>query len=130
MFQERLSVTLTVTIGGAAHTIPGANVRVVELDLLSYGFTGEVEFLVTDDQAFGGGTTDTLITDFIKPDLIEIELSVAASHSSPETSDAILPIAVKGLGTARSVEERTDAHVEGLTVLWRVYRVAFADPAR
>jgi hypothetical protein len=130
MFHERLSVTLTVTIGGSAHTIPGANVKLVELDLLSYGFTGVVELLVTDDKAVGGGETDTLITDFIKPDLIEVELSVAASHSSPETSEAILPIAVKGIGTARSVEERTDAHVEGLKVLWRVYRIAFADPAR
>ena len=75
-FADRLAVTLTLSIGGTSHVIAGGGVTELELDLRSYGFSGSLAFLVQDDQAHGGGFTDELITDFQKPDLIEVSLSL------------------------------------------------------
>lgn len=128
-FSDRLAVTLTLTIAGTAHAIPGGAVKELELDLRSYGFTGALVFLVQEDSAHGGGFTDEVIADFLKPDLIEVAVSVAAAHLDPE-DDAAQPIAVSGLVTEKSVSEIVYRGNSESPVLIRRYRIVFADAAQ
>jgi len=128
-FADRLAVTLTLSIGGTQHAIAGGSVGELELDLRSYGFSGSLAFLVQDDQAHGGGFTDELLADFLKPDLIEVALQVAVVLVAPEAG-AIQPIALTGLVTDKAVSEIVFRKAAGLPVLVRRYRIAFADPAQ
>jgi hypothetical protein len=64
-FQERLSVTLTLTIGGKAHEVIAGSIKRLTLDLWSWGLEGEVEFLLTDNQGRGGKEKDALLADFL-----------------------------------------------------------------
>jgi hypothetical protein len=128
-FADRLAVTLTLSIGGTSHVIPGGSVKELALDLRSYGFSGSLAFLVQDDQAHGGSFTDELITDFLKPDLIEVSVQLAVVLVSPE-SGAIQPITLAGLVTDKSVSEVLYRKAEAVPVLVRRYRISFADPAQ
>jgi hypothetical protein len=128
-FADRLAVTLTLTIGGTEHAIPGGGVKELTLDLRSYGFSGSLAFLVQDDQAHGGGFTDELRADFLKPDLIEVAVSLAPVLVEPEASP-IQPITLKGLVTDKSISEVVFRRTADLPVLVRRYRIAFADPAQ
>jgi hypothetical protein len=128
-FADRLAVTLTLSIGGTKHAIAGGSVKELELDLRSYGFSGSLAFLVQDDQAHGGGFTDELRADFLKPDLIEVSVTVAPVLVAPEAGP-IQPIALSGLVTDKAVSEVLYRKTEGLPVLVRRYRIAFADPAQ
>jgi len=128
-FADRLAVTLTLTIGGTAHVIAGGNVKELALDLRSYGFSGSLAFLVQDDHAHGGDFTDDLITAFLKPDLIEVAVAIAAVLVTPEAGE-IQPIRLTGLVLDKSVSEIVFRRLAGAPVLVRRYRIAFADPAR
>ncbi|HWU87368.1 MAG TPA: hypothetical protein VN253_08835 [Kofleriaceae bacterium] len=128
-FADRLAVTLTLTIGGTAHAISGGAVQELALDLRSYGFSGSLAFLVQDDSAHGGGFTDELLADFLKPDLIEVSVQVAAAYASL-AGDEIQPIALAGLVTEKSVSEIRFRETKDVPVLVRRYRIAFADPAQ
>lgn len=129
-FDDRLAVTLTLTIGGTAHAIPGGGVKELALDLRSYGFSGSLAFLVLDDSAHGGGFTDDLEPDFLKADLIEVSLQVAVVHVGPADADAdIESISLAGLVTDKSMSEVLFSGPTDTTVLVRRYRISFADPA-
>ena len=82
-FQERLAVALTLTIGGTAHRSSPADIKRFELELWSWGFEGEVEFLLTDNQGHGGKEKDDLLADFLKPDLVEVALELKAVLRRP-----------------------------------------------
>lgn len=128
-FAERVAVTLTLTISGTQHVIAGGSVRDLALDLHSYGFSGSLTFVVQDDQAHGGGFTDNLRADFIKPDLIEVALTVAPVLTAPEAA-TIQPITLAGLVIDKSISELVFRKTADLPVLARRYRIAFADPAQ
>ncbi len=128
-FADRLAVTLTLSIGGTQHAIPGGAVKELALDLRSWGFSGSLAFLVQDDQAHGGGFSDELRADFVKPDLIEISVTVAPVLVAPEAGP-IQPITLNGLVTDKSVSEVLFRKTADLPVLVRRYRIAFADPAQ
>jgi len=61
--RERLAVTLSVTLGGTAHAIPGGNVRGFSLTMSSWGVEGWVEFVVQDDQGRSGKYRDEVLAD-------------------------------------------------------------------
>jgi len=128
-FADRLAVTLTLTIGGTAHAIAGGSVKELALDLRSYGFSGSLAFVVQDDAAHGGDFTDELLADFLKPDLIEVAVSVAVVLVTPEAGE-IQPIQLTGLVLDKSVSEILFRKVAGVPVLVRRYRIAFADAAQ
>ncbi len=129
MFTDRLKISLTLTITGTAHTIPGGNIKGFELDLTSWGFSGSVEFVVANDAAHGGKQTDALLSAFLGQDLITVTLTVGAQWGWPETSTSIQPVSVTGLGTNKSVSETKSRTLSGDPILVRHYRVEFKDPA-
>ncbi len=130
MFGDYLQITLKLTIDGKEHSIPGANVKRVELDLLSYGFSGAVEFVVADDSARGGKETDKLLADFRKPNLCEVAVTMEAFFPNPEKAKSVDPISAKGIAIRRSLEEPRYMDHQDRAILWRRYRVEFADAAQ
>jgi hypothetical protein len=130
MFSDRLRVTVKLTLAGTAHTIPAGNVRRLELELASYGFSGRIEFWLAADKAYGGGYEDELKAAFIKPDLIQVDLAVEAAHAEPETAASIQPIAVSGLVTSKALTESQLRTERDEPIVGRRYEVRFADPAR
>ncbi len=129
-FGDYLEIDLTLTVGGAAHAIAGGNVRLVELTLSSYGFSGAVEFVVADDSAYGGEEADELLAEFQKADLMEVALSVKSVFPAAEAAASVAPVSVAGLVTRKSVDEGADPTAEDRAILWRRYRIELADPAR
>lgn len=121
--QESLAFSLVLTISGQDTTIPGANIKVCELAALRYGFTGNLEFYVPNDQR-----EDTLIDSFATEDLISIELGINVVHNLPTSAPKALT--VKGLVTQKAVSESAYRQVNGAPVLYRYYRIQFADPAQ
>ncbi|MCP3101812.1 hypothetical protein LZ198_23325 [Myxococcus sp. K15C18031901] len=122
-FQERLSLSLTLAVGGQSFTIPGGQVEAFSVRLLPHGFTATVSFwtgLEKDDAA--------LFTAFNTPALLDVKLTVAGGYPIPEPPPK--PLLLHGLARAREMEARTHGVVEGAPVRFRRYTVAFEDAAR
>lgn len=129
--RDRLAVSVTLTAGGTAHSIPGGNVRAVTLALTPWGAEGTVELVLQDDQTRGGQYEDTLFADFQKTDLAEITVSVTAVRSDAETSPSLPSIETRGIVTSRRVTEKMfDRGFAERPVLYRRYEVRFVDAAR
>jgi len=127
-FNDRLAVTVTLTVGGVAHAIPGGAVKRVELDLESYGFGGMIEFVLQDDATHGGGFTDALRTDFWSPELAEIHIELAAVYDQAEAEERPAPLVLSGLVTRRSMVE-LQVRRSDRPILARRYRVWLRDAA-
>ncbi|HLM48349.1 MAG TPA: hypothetical protein VK458_31080, partial [Myxococcaceae bacterium] len=106
-FEERLAVSLTLTINGKKHKIIAGSMKRFALELWSWGMEGEAEFLLTDSEGRTGSDKDTLLTDFLKSDLVEVLLELKAVL--PETSSKPTPTALKvqGFVTEKSLVEET-----------------------
>ncbi|AKJ04093.1 hypothetical protein ATI61_101812 [Archangium gephyra] len=130
-FDERLSVSLTLTIAGKAHEIIAGSIKRFSLELWSWGLEGEVEFLLTDNSAQGGKEKDALLADFIKPDLVEVSLEVKAVLAETSARPSHTALTVKGLVTEKTLVEEVVPTASGATViLHRRYGIRFLDAAR
>ncbi|PTL85388.1 hypothetical protein DAT35_01320 [Vitiosangium sp. GDMCC 1.1324] len=130
-FDERLAVSLTLTIGGKAHKVIAGSMKRFALDLWSWGLEGEAEFLLTDNQSQGGQDKDELLADFLKPDLVGVSLEVKAVL--PETSGRPSHGALKiqGFVTEKSlVEDAVATSGDSDVILHRRYGIRFLDAAR
>jgi hypothetical protein len=121
-FEEALAPALSVRCAGVPTSVPGANLKHLELDLRSYGYTGAATFWVRADAA-----GDALHASIAGAAPLEVDLAVAkarAMGSPPE------PMRVRGTVIARRYTELVADDVGGSPVLFRRYRLDFADPAR
>ncbi|WP_437720385.1 hypothetical protein [Sorangium sp. So ce861] len=124
MFVDRLTATLTLTIGGQAFSIPAGDLKRLELDLAPHGFSGSAEFWLVSVAA---EAEDELFARFVARDAIEISLTVARTFD--EVEEEASPLTLKGLVTEKSAVERAFSDVAGEPVLQRRYGVRFADRA-
>jgi hypothetical protein len=129
-FSEQLNIKLTLKLGGNTHTIIPGNVRALELELRSWGFEGWVEFLVADNEAFGGQQRDEVLEDFLKPDLAKVSLEVKAVLSDAPPEATITPLKVEGLVCDKSLSEMPTRQPLGSSILYRRYGVRFIDAAQ
>lgn len=130
MFADRLKTSLSLDIAGTAHEIPGGNIKHIDLDLGSHGFTARVEFWLLEDQAHGGQRTDALVEGFLGPDLVKATLRVAAHpHDSTKASE-VEPIEIAGLVRTKSLIESPYERSNDLPLFLRRYRIELADPAQ
>ncbi|WP_245814365.1 hypothetical protein [Cystobacter ferrugineus] len=129
-FEDRLSVALTLTVGGVAHEVIAGSIKRVALELWSWGLQGEVEFLLTDNSAQGGQQKDALLADFLKPDLIEVALVIKAVL--PEVAARVTPteLKVKGFVTDKSLVEDVITTGDSNLILHRRYGIRFQDAAQ
>jgi hypothetical protein len=128
--QDRLAVSLTLTLGSTAHTIPPGSIKFFELELRSWGLEGRVEFLVADNQAAGGTVSDAILTDFLGQDLAEVSLELKTNYTHLPTAPTPTALEVKGLVVDKSLVELPAADVKGAPLIYRRYGVRFQDAAR
>ena len=124
-FVDALTITLYLTISGKAYTVPGGNVKTLELDLRTYGFSGTLSFVVSTEHS-----TDSLLSSFTQNDLIEVSLEVAAFQQPSDAKSN--PLKLNGLVTKKGFSEKTLTNVLPTQelMLYRHYHLSFADPAQ
>lgn len=123
MFRDRLEMELKVTIGSTTVTVPGGNVRSLELDLFAWGFRGEIRF-----DRIGERVEDDLIAPFLTNDVATIELTVKSAL--PSHDEEATPCTCKAWVTEKALRETSVAEVSGAPVLTRSYTLRFADIAQ
>lgn len=129
--RERLEISLTLTLAGTAHEIPGGDVRGFGIEMHAWGVEGWVEFVVQADDARQGKYTDEILADFQKPDLAEVALSIQPGRLETDTEAADALVKTGGVVLERELREVThQPEGEAADALSRYYRVTFADPAR
>lgn len=127
---DRLAIALTLTIGEDANAIAPGDVKSFELSLLAFGFEGQVEFLVGDDQVLGGPRTDALLQGFLKPDLMDVSISIQAVLTGETDKPVFTALSVKGLALEKKlVELPVESAAKTGPVLYRRYTVRFQDAA-
>jgi hypothetical protein len=126
-FQERLSVTLTLTIGGKAHEVITGNIKRFSVDLWSWGHEGEVEFVLLD---MPGAGKDGLLADFLKSDLVEVSLAVQAVLPHASTRAAATALELQGLVTEKTLAEEVITTGDSNLIRHRRYGLRFQDAAR
>jgi hypothetical protein len=123
-FTEDLAITLSLTIDGKTYTINAGNVKSLKLDLYSYGYQGEVSFVVDCEKA-----TDTILTPITSNDLIEVSLKVTTYVNNSQST--LIPLSLKGLVTNRYfTEQLLNLPADKEVMLLRHYHLVFADPAQ
>ena len=126
MFSDALDLELELTIDGETFNVPGANVKSMKISLRPYGFNARLSFWVSSETR-----EDKLFPCFIKHDLIDVKLNVEP-HFKPKDIE-IESLDLQGFVTGKAVlKELTieNVHLKGNPVLYRHYRIDFADPAR
>ena len=126
MFSDALGLELELTIDGETFNVPGANVKSLRINLRPYGFNAGLSFWVSSETR-----EDKLFPCFIKHDLIDVKLNVEP-HFKPKDIE-IESLDLQGFVTGKAVlKELTieNVHLKGNPVLYRHYRIDFADPAR
>ncbi len=126
MFSDALEMELELTIDGEIFKVPGANIKSLRISLRPYGFNARLSFWVSSETKI-----DKLFPCFIKHDLIEVRLNVEP-HFKPKDTE-VESLDLQGLVTGKAVlKELTieNVHLQGNPVLYRHYRIDFADPAR
>ena len=126
IFSDALDMALELGIGGEVFKIPGANIKFLRISLRPYGFNARLSFWVSSETR-----EDKLFSRFIKHDLIEVTLNVEP-HFKPQDIE-IESLALHGFVTGKAVlKELTieNVHLKDNPVLYRHFRIDFADPAR
>lgn len=125
MFTDALEIKLQLKTGGKKFDIPGGNVKKLAIDLHQYGFQCELTFRVSAEEQ-----PDKMFPLFTKQGLIDVTLQLSP-HFKPEKE--IDPLILSGLVTHKSIlTERTieNVNLTGNPILYRHYRIVFADPAQ
>lgn len=126
MFTDTLEMTLELTIGQDTFKVPGANIKSLKTSIRPYGFAARLSFWVSSETG-----KDTLFPQFITQDLIEVRLDIEP-HFKPQDADCE-SLTLQGFVTGKGLlKELTieNIHMRGDPVLFRHYRIDFADPAR
>ena len=125
MFADTLEIKILLTVDKKTIAIPGGNVKSLKLDLQPYGFTSILTFVVSGRKK----EKDILFPFFINRDLMKVRVALKPRWQE----DKVEPLVVQGLVTAKDILEEyvsEEVRVEGDPVLYRHYRIVFADPAR
>ncbi len=126
MFTDALEMALELTIGGESFKVPGANIKNLRINLRPYGYRARLSFWVSSETQ-----EDELFPEFTKHDLIEVSLKVEP-HFKPQEGE-VESLDLQGLVTHKAVlNELTieNIHLQDNPVLYRFYRIDFADPAQ
>lgn len=126
--QDLLRCELTLTVDGSEHKVPGGQIKSLSLDLSDHGFFGEIEFVLADDQALRGPSSDTLYAAFIGEGLIALRLLAETPLLDDKRAEAAAPLQLQGLVSERAVTEYAVGKSPGPARLRRYY-VRFMDGA-
>lgn len=131
VFNERLELTLELTIDGTVIKVWGANVKNFEMELLSYGFNGCLDFWVNDDTDLDGDSDDLLKEPFQTQKLIEMKLEIQVVR--PDRKDTERdpdPLAIRGYVIEKYLFEQANRRGSASPVAARRYGIKFCDAAQ
>lgn len=131
VFNERLELTLELTIDGTVIKVWGANVKNFEIELLSYGFNGCLDFWVNDDTDLDGDSDDLLKEPFQTQKLIEMKLEIQVVR--PDRKDTERdpdPLAIRGYVIEKYLFEQANRRGSASPVAARRYGIKFCDAAQ
>ncbi|EFI34726.1 conserved hypothetical protein [Desulfonatronospira thiodismutans ASO3-1] len=126
MFTDAIELNLKLTISQKSVDIAAGNVKLWELDLHNWGFTGRAEFavsLVHED--------DSLFELFTGSETVQVELKFKPYYIPEGTS--VEYVELKGLVTHKAITaEQTIERgpLKGNPVVYRMYEIFFVDPAQ
>lgn len=122
MFADTLTLELNLVVQNDSYSAKGSSIKSFRAQLHPWGFSGEVEFLVSCET-----TADPLLDLFLRPDPMETRLSLRGVHNLPDPPPP--PLVVTGLVTHKAVTETTYRDLKGNPILHRIYTVRFEDYA-
>lgn len=121
-FINRLSVGLSLKIAGKSWSVPGGNIKRMEVALHPWGFEVDLSFWLVSQAK---QSEDTLFAKFSSSAAIEASLKIDRTFDTVgEKAD---PLALSGIVEARSVLERSFEDLSGGPVLHRRYDLQFRD---
>ena len=126
---DLLKCSLSLSIAGRSHSVAGGQIKSLELDLQSHGFSAEVVFLLVDDSALGGPNVDSLRAAFVGDDLISVVLRVETPLVEETPRKGATPLELHGLVSERALSEHTIEHSPS-AARCRRYQIRFVDPAQ
>ncbi|MFY1829938.1 hypothetical protein ACN47A_28740 [Myxococcus fulvus] len=130
MHEDRLAVSLTLTLGGEAHVIAPGNIRAFDLELHGWGVEGRVEFILADPPPASGAKKDTLLPAFLRSDLGEVTLELRAVQTDTRPTQRTTPLRLVGLVSSKELVELWAEPARSSPLLHRRYTVRFIDAAR
>ena len=127
-FVDNLQITLKLLLKDSQYQVPGGNIVALDVDLNSWGFSGDLVFIV-----MAYPQNDDLLTNFQQSSVLKINLSIVTGNAGSQQAQTT-PITLSGVVTARSIEETAGnqhavARVASNPVLYRRYYISFVDPA-
>lgn len=131
VFNERLELTLELTIDGTVIKVWGANVKNFEIELLGYGFNGCLDFWVNDDTELAGDSEDLLKVPFQTLKLAEVKLEIQVVR--PDRKDTERdpdPLSIRGYVTDKYLFEQANRRGNSSPVAARRYGIKFCDAAQ
>jgi len=120
MFTESLNISLSLTLDSTTYNIPKGAIKETNLDISSSGFRGSINFIRTTEKK-----ESKFFTQFIKPGLIEFEVSIHGVFNQPAPPPEALK--VKGLVTGKSVKESTFEGVSTKPIMYYDYNIDIMD---
>ena len=124
--KDSLELTLELTVAGRKFEIPGANIKSLVATIQTYGFSVQLGFWLSEER-----DQDDLLPQFVRQDPITVKLELLP-HFKPKNEN-IEALNLEGFVTDKElVQELTidNVNLKGAPVLYRHYRIEFADPAQ
>lgn len=125
-----LESTLSLTIDGTSYSIPGGQIKSLDLDLRNHGFQGQLDFVLFDDSDHEGSFEDTLYDSFITSTLATVSLEFKWTYWDDETSIDLESISLSGMVTDKKLRVHMYRRTGDVPILARRYHIEFADPAQ
>ncbi|MBL9045590.1 MAG: hypothetical protein JNM83_28535 [Myxococcales bacterium] len=127
--RDLLKCSLSLGIAGRSYSVAGGQIKALDLDLQSHGFSVEVVFLLVDDSALGGPNVDPLRPAFVGDDLISVVLRVETPLVEENPQRGATPLELHGLVCERALSEHTIEQSPS-AARCRRYQIRFVDPAQ
>ncbi len=123
MFTDRLTTTLSLSVGSEVHALSAGQIERFSLDLHSWGFAAEVTFYVSSEQQ-----PDPVFAGFRSTSLLCVQLQFA--RAAEGEGDAPSGVSVTGYAISKAVSEVVAASLHGAPVIGRRYELHMVDAAQ
>ncbi len=123
MFTDRLTTTLSLSIGSDVHALAAGQIERFELDIQAWGFRADITFYVSSEQE-----QDPIFEGFSGTTLLAATFQFArAAEGNGETPAGI---SVTGYAVSKSVSEVVGGSLSGAPVIGRRYELQLLDAAQ
>ncbi|HET8933414.1 MAG TPA: hypothetical protein VFN67_08250 [Polyangiales bacterium] len=123
MFIDRLTTTLSLSIGSDVHAIVAGQIQRFDLDIQVWGFRADLTFYVSSEQE-----ADPIFDGFSSTALISATFKFAREAEGDD--DGVQGVSVTGYAVSKAVSEVVGASLSGEPVIGRSYELQLVDAAQ